>query len=393
MRFSPFILLCTTGFFAIFSSTISKSPVLPLFATYLGGGPSEVGMVASVSAFVGVLASVPAGMLSDFVGRKRMLIIGGLVFSTAPLLYLLVTNVFQLAFVRFYHGFATAIFIPVSMAYVSDLFIKERGEKMGWFSTSTLLGRFLAPVVGGVIISLLVFSPLFSYKVVYLICAITGTIALVIALKLPAPLQTENVKSLERKIIRLNLKRLITNKVIIVICLTEASVLYAYGTIETFLPLYSLQAGHSAYEIGIFLSVQVISIALSKPFMGRLSDKYGRKPQIIGGIFIGALSVGVLSLFNSFFFLLIMSVLIGVSISIVTSATSAYVADISKKESYGSAMGLLGSIMDIGHTVGPLVSGVVAHFFGISRSFQGASAIMVCSGLLFALMLGIKEKK
>lgn len=92
MRPSPFLLLCSTGLFAVFSSTISKSPVLPLFASFLGANPSEVGMIAAVSAFTGVVASMPAGMLSDRFGRKKMLTFAAIIFSTAPLLYLLAGN-------------------------------------------------------------------------------------------------------------------------------------------------------------------------------------------------------------------------------------------------------------------------------------------------------------
>ena len=47
------MLLCTTGLFAIFSSTIAKSPVLPMFASHLGADPSGIGFIASVSAFKG----------------------------------------------------------------------------------------------------------------------------------------------------------------------------------------------------------------------------------------------------------------------------------------------------------------------------------------------------
>ncbi len=187
MKFSPFILLCSTGLFAIFSSTVSKSPVLPLFATHLGAGPLGVGIIASVSAVTGIVASIPAGMLSDKFGRKKMLIFSAIVFSTAPFLYLLVTNIWQLAIIRFYHGFATAIFIPVAMALVSDTFHKERGEKMGWFSTSTLFGRFMAPIIGGSIIGALAFNPAMSYKVVYIVCGIAGTIVFILALKINNP--------------------------------------------------------------------------------------------------------------------------------------------------------------------------------------------------------------
>ncbi|MBI5198460.1 MAG: MFS transporter, partial [Nitrospirae bacterium] len=187
MKFSPFILLCTTGLFAIFSSTISKSPVLPLFASHLGADPSGVGIIASVSAFTGIIASIPAGIVSDKLGRKRMLMVSVIIFSTAPFLYLAVTQLWQLALVRFYHGFATAIFIPVSIALVSDLFHKERGEKIGWFSTSTLIGRFIAPVTGGSIIGVVTFNPGMSYKAVYLVCGIAGITALLLTLRIPNP--------------------------------------------------------------------------------------------------------------------------------------------------------------------------------------------------------------
>ena len=393
MRFSPFILLCTTGLFAIFSSTIAKSPVLPLFATYLGGGPSEVGMVAAVSAFMGVVASVPAGIFSDKIGRKRMLIIASLIFSTAPFLYLFVTSIWQLALVRFYHGFATAIFMPVAMAYVSDLFLKERGQKLGWFSTATLLGRFIAPVAGGAVISLLVFSPALSFNAVYIISAVAGIATLLLVWRLPHSSEDSEEKIMEKKEAFRNFKKVISNRAILFTCIIEASILFAYGTFETFLPVYSIQAGHSAYEVGILLSAQVITLALTRPFMGKFSDRHGRKPQIIAGTFIGAICVGALSLFEDFFFLLMMSIFIGISLSIVTSATSAYIADLSKKEAYGSAMGLLGSIMDIGHTTGPLISGIAAHHFGIATSFQGAAIVVACAGIFFMLTLGMSEDR
>jgi len=391
MRFSPFLLLCTTGLFAVFSSTIAKSPVLPLFATYLGGGPSEVGMVAAVSAFMGVVVSVPAGIFSDKIGRKKMLIIASLIFSTAPFLYLFVASIWQLALVRFYHGFATAIFMPVAMAYVSDLFHKERGEKLGWFSTSTLLGRFLAPVAGGAVISLLVFSPALSYKAVYITSAVAGIATLMLAWRLPHPTQESEEKMREKKEVFRNFKKVVANMAILFTCLIEASILFAYGTFETFLPLYSIQAGHGAYEVGILLSAQIITLALTKPFMGKFSDRHGRKLQIIAGTFIGAVCIGALPLFEDFFFLLLMSIFIGISLSTVTSATSAYIADLSKREAYGSSMGLLGSIMDIGHTTGPLVSGIVAYYFGIAKSFLGASIVVACAGIFFMIVLGVQK--
>ncbi|MFQ3573775.1 MAG: MFS transporter [Thermodesulfovibrionales bacterium] len=381
MGLSPFLLLCTTGFFAIFSSTISKSPVLPLFAAYLGGNPLEVGIVSSISAFMGVIASVPAGVYSDKVGRRKMLILSSIIFATAPFLYLIVTNIYQLMFVRFYHGLATAIFVPVAMAYISELYNKKRGERLGWFSTATLLGRFLAPMLSGVVISIFVFLPDWGYKAVYLLCAVTGTLTLIIAIALPNTKTTQRMIT-NQELFR-NFKTIILNRGIMFTCIVESSVLFAYGTFETFLPLYAVRAGYTAYEIGAMLSVQVITLALSKPFMGKLSDKHGRRAQIVIGSSITAISIGAIPFLNNFLYLLLLSIIVGLSLSIVTSATSAYIADLSKDKTYGSAMGLLGSIMDIGHTTGPLVSGIVALKFGIDKSFFGASAVVAITGLLF----------
>ncbi|MCS7215032.1 MAG: MFS transporter [Thermodesulfovibrio sp.] len=382
MKFSPFILLCSSGLFAIFSSTISKSPVLPLFATHLGADPSGVGFIASVSAFTGIIVSIPAGLLSDKFGRRKMLLFSVFVFSTAPFLYLFINELWQLALVRFYHGFATAVFIPVAMALVADLFQSGRGEKMGWFSTSTLIGRFIAPIVGGTIIGALVFDPNLSYKFVYIVCGIAGIIAFVFTVKIPSVSEKKSEKVDWRRTFG-SFRAVLSSRLILITAMVEASILFAYGTFETFVPVYSIKMGLSAYEVGIFLSSQVLTLALTKPLMGRFSDKYGRKPQIIMGVFMGALCIGGFSCFESFLPLLILSISFGLSLSVVTSATSAFIADLSRKESYGSAMGILGSVMDIGHTIGPLISGIVASFFGFKKAFITASAILIVMGAFF----------
>lgn len=390
MRFSPFILLCTTGLFAIFSSTISKSPVLPLFTTHLGAGPSVVGMVAAVSAFTGIVASIPAGILSDRLGKKRMLLLSAFVFATAPFLYLLITEIWQLAVIRFYHGLATAIFIPVAMAMIASLFHSERGERMGWFSTSTLIGRFMAPVVGGIIIGVMALNPDIGYKIVYLVCGAAGIIVLFLALKMPNPDgKIKNNQKWEEAL--KTLKTVISHKGILLTSAVEAAILFAYGTFETFLPLYSIKIGLSAYEVGIFLSAQVITLAFTKPVMGRFSDKHGRRPQIFAGAIIGAACIGSFSLFTSFLPLLLLSILFGLALSIVTSATSALIADLSRKETHGSAMGTLGSVMDIGHTTGPLVSGFIAAYFSIALSFIGAALILLIFAFAFLFRVELRD--
>ena len=84
------------GFFAIFSTTISKNPVLPLFSSAIGADDTVIGLIAAFSPLAGILFSFPVGVLSDHLGRHRLLIPAGVVFLVAPLLYLFITDPYWL---------------------------------------------------------------------------------------------------------------------------------------------------------------------------------------------------------------------------------------------------------------------------------------------------------
>jgi MFS family permease len=383
MTLSPFKLLCGVVLLAIFSSTISKSPALPLFVSHLGGGPAEVGLIASISACTGILFSLPAGILSDRIGRRRMLLVAAFVFATAPFLYLVVQEIWQLALVRLYHGLATAIFVPVAMAMVADLFQKGRGEKMGWFSTATLLGRFMAPAIGGAVLGFYTLDQTTGFHALYLVCGLAGLAVFFTLFFFPGDNRQGQKDPALRPHWREGLKGLLGNKGIMMTCGVEAAILFAYGIFETFLPAHALTAGLNPYQIGICLSSQVITIAVAKPVMGRFSDRHDRPHQIFFGALAAGASIALFALAASFISLLAASVLLGLTISVVTSASAAHIADLSHESAQGSSMGILGSIMDMGHTLGPLFGGVLAACFGLQASFLGACAVLAAASLIF----------
>ena len=374
--------LCGTGLFAIFSSTISKSPVLPLLASHLNCSPSEVGMIASVSTLTGVIFSLPAGLISDRFGRKNLLMGSLFVFATAPFLYLLSVNTWQLGLIRFYHGLATAVFTPIAMALVADIFQTKRGERLGWFSTSTLIGRFVAPMVGGSVLGAAALHPAMGFKVVYGICGVAGILALLAGFRIQAPAVHRKAQSLQSSF--KVFKCVISNHGILWASLVEAAILFAYGTMETFLPLYASQHGMNPYKIGGLLSSQILTLVLTRPMMGKFSDKHGRIRQIFWGAVFGACCIGSLGAFTTFLPLLCVSIIFGLCLSTVTSATSALIADMTTQESRGAAMGVFGSVMDIGHSTGPLAGGVISGFYGFSNCFFAASlSLLTVAGLFF----------
>ena len=165
---SGIVAISLIGFLGIFSTTMSKNPVLPLFVKALSGSDTVIGLIASISPIAGILFSFPVGMLADRLGKKRLLLVAGVVFLVAPLLYLVVSDPFWLIPIRFLHGIATAILGPVAAAFIVSAYPDSKGEKLGLYSSATLVGRTLAPLLGGAIITGFLFlGGTLTYRVVY----------------------------------------------------------------------------------------------------------------------------------------------------------------------------------------------------------------------------------
>ncbi len=386
IKISPFIMLCVMGGLAIFSSTMAKNPALPLFIRSLGVPVATVGFIAAASTVVGIIVSLPAGILSDIIGRRRVILIAAVVFATAPFLYLLITAPWQLVLVRIYHGLATAILGPVAMAAVADTYEKGRGERMGWYSSATMVGRFLAPFVGG----FLIFGEDFHW--VYLADGFAGVLALLAAIRLPLAATTsgsawENLKRARGKYGQ-EIAFVFHQPGILATSGIEAVQYFAYGCLETFLPIYlNEKLGYPAWEIGLLFTAQVLAATLTKPVMGRLSDRYGRIQMIVSGLALGGLTTSTMLLSSSYPVLLVLIAVFGLGLATVTASTSALVADMSRAQSRGSALGVLSSIMDIGHSSGPMVAGVLISAYSYQMTFGVVGVALVVVSITYGLMM------
>ena len=118
---SLFTGLCDAGLFARASYSMARTPVLALFAAFLGAGPEAIAFVVAISTVTGIFFKMPAGVLSDVIGRTRTLFVGLAVFALAPFAYLWIGSYELLVVVRLFHGFATAIYGPVAMAMVAGV--------------------------------------------------------------------------------------------------------------------------------------------------------------------------------------------------------------------------------------------------------------------------------
>lgn len=379
-RPSFFVLIALVGGLAIFSSTLSKTPVLPLFAAALNASPAEIGWIVMASTLPGILVSYPAGALSDALGQRRVLLASLLVFASAPFLYLLIDTPAQLMAVRFYHGFATAIFGTVATAAIAERYGADRAARLSAYSSVTIVGRSLAPFLGGTLISLA------SYDAVYLACAVSGVLALAagVLLRDGTPPSAER-----RELPRFwaSLGTVLRDRRIMLVSLVEAAQYLVFGAIEAFLALYAAAAGIPAWQIGVILGAQLLSIVFAKPLMGRLSDRVGRRAVILPGLLIGAASVALLPGFHGFLSLSALSVAFGLGFATVTSSTSALVADFTRDGRYGASMGVLRTVMDVGQAIGPVLTGWVVGVAGYGSAFAVLAGVLVAAALLVAFRL------
>ncbi len=398
-----FVVFCAMGAFAILSSTMSKTPVLNPFATTLGTPPDLSGLIASASTIPGILISLPAASLSDRIGRRKVLLFSAFIFASAPFLYLLVTTWWHLALVRFYHGFATAIFVPVTEATVTELFPTKRGERISILNSATGIGRTIAPILGGAILTAggtILLPPNYNYDGLYLAVAIAGVTTFVLSFLLLTESKTRPrqglAKSNSMQDVFQGWKQLSRNRNALIVGLIQASQYYVYGAIEFFIVGYMVDiAKLDAFYAGIFLSAQVATLIISRPFLGRLSDKNGRRTPIILGSAIGCLLTLAIPFTASFPLLLLISVGYGLAFAMVISSTSPLMSELALQGSVGTSMGFLSALMDIGQTLGPFVSGaILASFYNQYMAlFASLSLVLLASTLIFSLSEAARTKK
>ena len=387
VQWAFFAIMCLMGFFAILSSTMSKNPVLKPFATSLGTPDDLLGIVAAASTIPGILISLPAppASLSDVIGRRKVLLLAGFVFASAPFLYLGVSTWWMLALVRFYHGFATAIFIPVAEASIAELYPTKRGERISLFNSATAVGRALAPILGGYIL----FATNQNFFTLYVAVGIAGVTAFVVGLLFLAEKRNLAVQSSVAHSTRRMFSgwsTIIRNRAVMGVSFVQAVQYFVFGSVEFFIVGYLQDVvGLDLLSIGIITSSEIVALVIIRPLIGRVSDKIGRTVPIVAGIVACCVLVAAIPFTTQFAVLLALVVGYGAAFATVLSSTSPLVCDLVPVTLVGTSMGFISTMMDVGQTLGPIVSGVI---FASSLRYEGMflslSLVLIISVAVFA---------
>ncbi|HQY65864.1 MAG TPA: MFS transporter [Pyrinomonadaceae bacterium] len=179
---------------------------------------------------------------------------------------------------------------------------------------------------------------------------------------------------------------------LVIIFITIFIDLIGFGMVIPLLPYYAETAPFNAtpFEIGMLFSVYSWMQFFFSPILGRLSDRYGRRPILFMSLMGSAVGYFVLGIAGTLTVVFVGRILGGITGGSISTA-QAYIADVTSKENRAKGMGLFGAAFGLGFILGPAIAGILSKY-GVQVPFFFAAALSLCNAiaLLFILPESVK---
>ncbi len=370
-------------FFTVFAAMLGLGiigPLMPLLANRLGATGTALGLVFSGFSIARTLTMPLVGHQSDRLGRKRFIVVGLLIYSLISVGYLFSHSVLELIWLRVLHGMASAMVIPIAMAYAGELARKgQEGETMGTFSMATMAGLGVGPLLGGVFTDWLGQEAAFlSLTALALIAAGFGYCFL--------PETRRSNRSPAIPFFQ-GLQRILSHRAVLGVLWFRFIMTLARGTIISFFPLYAASVGMSLAKIGILLSVNMLLMSLLQKCFGRLTDRTGHRLSFIqAGMILAAISLALIPSFHQFWQLFLLNVVMGLAGALAFPAAIALMVEYGRKRGMGSAMAYFNMALSTGMILAPLLSGLIMDVFYIEAIFYINGSLIGLGGIIFFLL-------
>ena len=373
-----FALITSADFIVRSAYQMGKTPLLPIYAAALGANDAFLGFIVSVSTLTGMVLKPLVGVLSDRWGRRAWLLVGTAFFAGMPFAYRLVETPEQLFMARMVHGVATAIYGPVTLAYVAGLSSSRRAERIGWFSAARNAGYVIGPVAAGWM--LLSMDPVSVFTVIGLI----SMAAFVPVLLMPeSPRGSTAPRS---NIVSQALRALQTARRTPAVWLAgglNSTILVAVYAARAFVPIHALSVGSSPLMAGAFFSVQEAAHMAMSPLGGRIGDRLGHlRTAVLGMAALGA-ALALLTVVETGARFLAPALLLGASQALVFPSAVALVSASVDERHLGLSMGLVGAFKNAAKVAGPVLAGVLVFWLDFAATFRlmGAALLVAAAGL------------
>jgi MFS family permease len=389
-RNETLLILCIEGMLMLMGMG-QVSPILALYAEQFGINMVLVGLIITSFAFASVIVDIPAGRIAERLGRRPTLIAGSLVMATGAVGCALAPGYWPFLACRLIQGAGYALYTTTAMIMLADIStVHNRGKNMGWYMGSTWIGYGLGPISGGLI------GQYFGLPAVFFVYAFFCVLAAIWAfLRLP-----ETRPSLTRQTIketgdqppaigtRLSIKDLLGNPNFILICLIAFCIFFTNnGSRYQILPLLSHdRLGLTPSEIGLAVTVIAMVNIIVLLIIGRVSDKVGRKPMVLPGCILLAVSLVMWVLSTNYQFIILSCVVFGIGIGITGPTPAAYVADILSGQNSSVGMSIFRTACDLGFVVGPVFEGWLADMNGFDFPLIFNAILLFTAALVFQIV-------
>lgn len=349
------------GFYAL-------DPTLPLYVSSLGGGDSQVGLVAMGFFISAVVTRILMGSLVDKIGQLTVLRIGAVLSVISVSLYRIVGTPMGVMSVRVLQGVGYGIVTTMLGSIAAEILPdSRRGEGISYLSMSTTAAVAFAPAVALSVINDRGFSTVFLGATgVILIAAICTYLIQALA----SSGGNKNVVSDGKASLW---KKIYDPAVKIPILLLFIYSIYRSSE-QSFLPLLAKQQGLA--QLPLFFIVKTWVCFASKFFTGKLYDRKGPAPSIIMGAFSVIVAAGLLSILQSDTILLTVAALSGFALGQINPTLQVFVMDrIGRDRVRGNV--IYYSFSDLGSALSAPLMGVVAGSFGYFKMFRVVLALMI----------------
>lgn len=356
--------LTIVGTFLIFFGFYFLIPSLPPYAASLGASKEEIGLVVGIYSIAAVIVRLTTGAWLDRGGRRIFLLAGLVLYSIAAAGYGFAHSLPQLLLLRIVHGAGWAWVTTALGTLAADLApASRRGEGIGYWG----LGPPLAMATGPLVASFALERS--SYATLFLGTAVLGvaTAILVIGIRDPRSRSTTTQSPVA----------VLANVRVLSLVLLLSSL--SYGAIIAFVPVELMSRSG---ETGAFFTIYAVSILLTRPIGGRLSDRLGRRAVIYPGLVLSATGTFLLG-FDSAWCVYGAAAAYGVGTAASFPGLMALFADVTPPESRGAAMAVFFGVYDVAIASGAAVLGIVYQRFGFfALNATGAAAIVASIALL-----------
>jgi len=350
-------------------------PVLPVFARSFGVGNAEVGAVISAFALMRLISSPLCGWLIKIFSERIIMATGIFIVAISSGLAGVSRSYFQLLTLRGVGGIGSAMFtVSAFTLLLPSVEAGVRGRAAGFFQAGFLIVGITGPAIGGVLAAISLTAPFFFYAGTLVVA---GTVGLVLLHSRSAKPEDEAAASL------VPFRTVIRDARYQAACFSNlAQGWTSFGVRSSLVPVLVVELLHRpASWTGIAFAIAAVAQTITVGPAGRFTDTVGRRPAMILGGTIAAVSIMAVPFAPNIWVLIVVLSLYGVASAFLGTAPAAAVGDAAGSRG-GTAVAVFSMCSDIGAIIGPLVAGLLADTLSYPAAFGVGAALMLVAAAL-----------